>query len=71
MGQLLITNATVVLPDRLVEDSAVLVANGKIARLCRSGDDDSLLDLAAFAVVFGNLKIEVVEKEYAKRTRDE
>ena len=35
------------------------------------GDDDSMLDLAAFAVVFGNLKIEVVEKEYAKRARNE
>ncbi len=35
------------------------------------GDGDSLLDLAAFVAVFGNLKIEVLEREYAKRKRAE
>ena len=43
---MLIKNVTVVLPDRLVEDSAVLVEDGKIARVCRSGEahaDESAL----------------------------
>jgi len=35
------------------------------------GDDDSLLDLAAFAAVFGNLKIEVVEQEDAEQKEAE
>ena len=35
------------------------------------GDDDSLLDLAAFASVFGNLKIEVVEREYVGQKEEE
>ncbi len=35
------------------------------------GDDDFLFDLAAFVTVFGNLKIEILEKEYGKRKRPE
>jgi len=35
------------------------------------GDDDSLVDLAAFAAVFGNLKIEVVEREYVGQKEEE
>jgi len=48
-----------VLPDRDFDVAHIRLSTSAL------GDDDSLLDLAAFAAVFGNLKIEVVEQEDA------
>jgi len=51
------------LPDRDFDAAHIRLATSPM------GEGDSLLDLAAFAAVFGNLKIEIVEKEYVKRDR--
>ena len=52
-----------VLPGRDFDAAHIRLATSAL------NDDDFLFDIAAFAAVFGNLKIEILEKEYAKRQR--
>jgi len=54
-----------VLPDRDFDVAHIRLSTSAL------GDDDSLLDLGAFVAVFGNLKIEILEKEYGERKRPE